>query len=63
MTESDSKPAAGVNFFKNFNRVVGAAFLAIMVLVLGFFFAANQRQTHARVGQHSGTRGAAQSVH
>lgn len=37
MTESDSKPAAGVNFFKNFNRVVGAAFLAIMVLVLGFF--------------------------
>ena len=38
MTNSvDHPPQSSVNFFSNFNRVVGAAFLAIIVLTLGFF--------------------------
>ncbi|TXT38688.1 MAG: serine phosphatase RsbU regulator of sigma subunit [Comamonadaceae bacterium] len=37
MTESGSKPPVRVNFFRNYNRVVGAAFLAIVLLTLGFF--------------------------
>ena len=37
MTESGSKPPVRVNFFRNYNRVVGAAFLAIVLLTFGFF--------------------------
>ena len=37
MSERDSRPQATVNFFRNYNRVVGAAFLAIVLLTLGFF--------------------------
>lgn len=34
---ADHAPPPSVNFFRNYNRVVGAAFLAIIVLTLGFF--------------------------
>lgn len=37
MSDTDSTPQTTVNFFRNYNRVVGLAFLAIVVLTLGFF--------------------------
>lgn len=37
MTEAFTDMPADVNFFRNFNRVVGIAFLAIVILTLGFF--------------------------
>lgn len=37
MSDRDNKPQATVNFFRNYNRVIGAAFLAIVLLTLGFF--------------------------
>jgi sigma-B regulation protein RsbU (phosphoserine phosphatase) len=37
MSEAFSDALTDVNFFRNFNRVVGIAFLAIAVLTLGFF--------------------------
>lgn len=37
MSDSDRTPQATVNFFRNYNRVIGAAFLAIVLLTLGFF--------------------------
>ncbi len=37
MPQAFTDAPADVNFFRNFNRVVGIAFLAIVVLTLGFF--------------------------
>jgi len=37
MHQIDNPPQQTVNFFRNYNRVVGAAFLAIVLLTLGFF--------------------------
>ena len=37
MSDSENSPRATVNFFRNYNRVVGVAFLAIVLLTLGFF--------------------------
>ena len=37
MSDSENSPQATVNFFRNYNRVVGVAFLAIVLLTLGFF--------------------------
>lgn len=38
MNDAETKQASSVDFFRNFNRVVGAAYVAIVLLTLGFFF-------------------------
>ncbi len=37
MNDAETSQASSVDFFRNFNRVVGAAYLAIVLLTLGFF--------------------------
>ena len=37
MNDTETSQASSVDFFRNFNRVVGAAYVAIVLLTLGFF--------------------------